>query len=239
MGVLVSCVSASEAVARALASSSTATAIAVRQADGGPCLELGTVTPFGPVVRRWSPADHSFIDAVIGDTVRAAGQVFVFARRDDDGRFAPFAQEGAVFAAFDGAKPVPPAITDGGMNYATWWSIAQSPDGEDFDIGDVLTLHEERDGARTELRYRGRDGRDAGLHVVLDRELGDEERRIVQATEAIVQRCAFGVGLENSGDRYRTQTLVLRIPLELATSFDDGKAPLPRPSTNSLENAHV
>ena len=239
MGVLVSCVSASEAVARALSSSSTATAIAVRLSDEGVCLELGTVTPFGPVVRRWCPADQQFIDTLITDTVQAAGQVFAYSERDAEHRFARFEVEGAVFEAFSGAKPVPPAMSEGGMTYATWWSIAQSPDGEDFGIGDVLTLHEERSGARTELRYRGRDGRDAGLHVILNRELGDDERRIVQATEAVVQRCAFGVGLENSGDRYRTQTLVLRIPLELAISFDDGKAPLPRPTANKLENAHV
>lgn len=239
MGVLVHCMSAAEAVRRALGEQFAATAIAVRSRSSGDMIELGTLTPFGPVVRHWADASAKLIDSIVSDTVRAAGKVYLFSVRDEVGSLSPFDLEGAVFDAFLAARPLAPVIESEDGGYATWWSIAAAPEGSDFGIGDVLTLHEEREGGAVALRYRGRDGRDAGLHALLARELAESERSIVKGTEAVVQRLAYGVGLDDAGGRFRTQTLILRIPAELARSFADGKLPLLRPNARPLELSHV
>lgn len=218
------CVSAEEAVQLALTASFGSAAIAIRRDGEMADIIFGTMTPFGPVVRAWERVPLAFAEGVLADTLRAAdGTVFVY--EAPDGR----EFDGKAFAVFVGRRPEAPVHRNAdGIVVARSWTMA--PDLE-FVIGDELVLTADADERGTTLRYRSRDGRDGGVHVVLDRGISADEADIVSHAKATVTGFAFGADRGPRGEPLPHQVLMLDIPPELARAFPDGRLPLGRKET--------
>lgn len=207
--------SASDAVHRLIAAGA-GTAICWRVADGHD-IRLGTTTAFGPIVRSWQGATKEFLDRLLTDTERASSAaLFVAGPVDEDLE--------TVFSRVSAATRSVPARRTRDGDTAFWWCsnrVGATP----FRIGDRLKPRIERSEGGWDVRYRAADGRDAGLHVRLDKEPTVEQRAVVDASMARVERVAFGSEMGSGGDEIPTQLLVLSIPHGLAVAFPEGKLP--------------
>jgi hypothetical protein len=222
MGEIRPCSTADEAVTAAIGASFGSVAVSVRRSGDLATVELGSMTPFGPVVRRWEDVGASFVRQLLDDTVRAAdGPVFLHEPADQ-----AEAACGA-FAAFARRRPDVPVMSGpDGRPWARWWSVAPNEGYPDFAAGDELVIHAEGGRRGTVLRYRHRlDGRDGGIHAIVDRLLTPDEKAVVRDAVATVESFTFGRARTASGRPMRTQLLMLRVPPELARAFPDGRLP--------------
>lgn len=175
-------------------------------------------TLFGDVSRPSVARGAEAVAAVLYDTLKA-GERDVFLHCEP-------ACAGAVSAALASrnlAVSDRPGQEERPAGVTTAWSVAPLPDIP-FECGDVVSLTPERAGGTTVLRWRDEGGCDAGVHLVVSRELTPQEAALARSGTGRVKSFAFG-SMPANGGFTPTQLLVLEIPPELARAFPDGTLP--------------
>lgn len=202
--------------------------------DGEGYFSLAFMTPFGPCVRRYPAGDGLSFMAVVAAQNLAAGQrVAALWMPDASGRSAAAL---ALAAAFD-ASDVPPAGPPGAAADALAEFAARRPrDGHTawtaspmherpFRNGESLVARIEPCAGGHAVMWGDRDGRDAGVHVVIPRDATPPEEAIVSACVGRVLTEVACVMPGADGAPRMVQVLYLDVGHAFAAAFHDGRRP--------------
>ncbi len=227
---LLVCACPAEALALAAAPGGDAFAMLVR----GDSFTLAFMTPFGPCARDYPCGEgEGFLASVAGQHA-ASGATGAALWCDDAARAEAVAGAlGEAFVRVEAGRGAPGTRSPDEALAA--FRLAPPPTGErtmafapvpepDFRPGDALRARACREGGGWAVRWRRRDGADAGLHLMLDREPTRDERDALQACEGRVATATY-VALPQGGGRRVAQCLVIAVTPAFAAAFPDGRMP--------------